>query len=53
MWVRNRVVEIHRLADASEWRHVESKNMYADIGTRKGAKIVDVGAEGEWICGKE
>ena len=47
MWVRNRVVEINRLADSSLWRCVESKNMCADLGTRKGASI------DEWIRGKE
>ena len=52
MWVRNRVIEINRLADASLWRYVESKNMCADLGTRKGVKVVDIGPESEWICGK-
>ena len=35
-WVRNRVIEINRLADASLWWYVDGKNMPADIGTRRG-----------------
>ena len=49
IWIRNRVVDINRLADSSLWRYVDSRNMCADIGTRKGAKIDD----SEWIGGKE
>ena len=49
MWVRNRVIEIDRLADASLWRYVESRNMIADLGTRKGAKIADVEPKSDWI----
>ena len=52
MWVRNRVIEINRLVDASEWRYTDSRNMIADIGTRKGVKSADVGPNSEWICGK-
>ena len=53
MWVRNRVVEINRLADASLWRYVDSKNMCADLGTRKGVSIDEIGPQSEWIQGKE
>ena len=49
MWVRNRVVEINRICDASSWRYVESSNMVADLGTRKGAKISDVMEDSDWI----
>ena len=52
LWVRNRVVEINRLADARLWRYVESKDMCADLGTRKGAGSVDVQPDSEWICGR-
>ena len=50
-WVRNRVIEINRLVDASCWRNVESSNMIADLGTRKGAKISDVVEDSDWING--
>ena len=53
MYVRNRVIEINRLADASTWRYVESKYMSADLGIRKGAKVSDVGPDSNWICGHE
>ena len=53
LWVRNRVVEINRLADANLWRYVDSKDMCADLGTRKGARIVDVDPQSDWICGRE
>ena len=36
-WPRNRVVEITRLTEKSEWRHTKRENMVADLGTRKGA----------------
>ena len=52
MLLRNRVVEINRLADSSLWRYVNSKNMCADLGTRKGASI-DIGPQSEWLRGKE
>ena len=52
LWVRNRVIEINRLTDKNRWRYVQSKNMIADIGTRKGAKMKDVGPDSEWINGK-
>ena len=49
--VRTRVVEINRLGDTSSWSYVDSKNMLADIGTRKGTKIGDVVKSSNWICG--
>ena len=52
MWVRNRVIEINRLADASLWRYVESRSMIAILGTRKGAKIADVEPRSDWIMGQ-
>ena len=50
-WVRNRVIEINRLTDKSLWRYVHSKNMVADIGTRKGASLSDVENKSIWING--
>ena len=51
MWVRNRVVEIVRLTLLSSWRYVGSKQNIADLATRKGAKISDIGPESSWIKG--
>ena len=51
MWVRNRVIEINRLVGVSCWRYVDSKNMIADLGIRKGAKINDVVEGSDWING--
>ena len=50
-WVRNRVIEINRLTDKSLWRYIHSKNMVADIGTRKGAFLSDVDIKSIWING--
>ena len=51
MWVRNRVVESMRLSTPELWFHVASENMIADLGTRKGATIEDVGPNSKWING--
>ena len=51
MWVRSRVVEILRLTDILRWFYVRSKDNIADLGTRKGAQIKDVGPESDWING--
>ena len=51
MWVRNRVVEITRLTELAWWYYVRSKDNIADLGTRKGAQIADVGPESKWING--
>ena len=53
MWVRNRVIEINRLAERLFWRYVESKQNIADLGTRKGAKLECIGPDGEWTNGYE
>ena len=50
-WVRTRVVEINRLCDASWWFYVDTKEMVADIGTRKGSNIMDVAESRSWISG--
>ena len=52
MWVRNRIIEIQRLANHTQWKYEESKNNIADIGTRKGAKLCDVGPCSDWTLGK-
>ena len=50
-WIRNRAIEINRLADSSLWRYIDSKNNIADIGTRKGAKLEEIGEGSNWIRG--
>ena len=50
-WVRTRVAEINRLCDASSWVYVDTKDMVADIGTRKGTKIRDVDESSSWSSG--
>ena len=50
-WIRNSVIEINRLTDKSLWRYVHSKNMIADLGTRKGASLSDVDSKSIWING--
>ena len=52
LWVRNKVIEINRLAPMELWRYVRSKDNIADLGTRKGAQIEDIGPDSEWIKGK-
>ena len=44
-------MEITRLVDPSSWYYVNNENMVADLGTRKGAKIEDVGPNISWING--
>ena len=34
-WVRNRVIEILRFTDSSEWLFISSQNMIADLETRR------------------
>ena len=51
MWVRNQNIQINRLAPRELWRYVKSRDMIADLGTRKGATIEDVGPDSIWING--
>ena len=53
MFVRNLVIHIHRLSALADWRHVDSDNMIADLGTRRGVTISDVGPDSPWINGHE
>ena len=50
--VRNAVLEIRRLSDIKLWRHVDSENNVADIGTRKEIKV-DMAPTSEWMQGKD
>ena len=50
-WVRNRVIEIQRFTSQDQWFYLQSKDMIADLGTRKGATLDDVNQYSEWING--
>ena len=52
-WVRNKVVEINRFTETSEWMFVNSANMIADIGTRRVEDIKLVDQNSTWINGFE
>ena len=51
LWVRNRVIEIQRFTNKDQWYYIESKNMLADIGTRRGVTLKDVDEKSLWING--
>ena len=50
-WVRNRVIEINRLCNIDDWKHVKSGDMIADLGTRQTAKLSDIMEDGLWTNG--
>ena len=50
--VRGLVIEVNRLTDIKDWRHVEGTKMAADLGTRKGLKVKDVAATSIWCVGQ-
>ena len=53
MFVRNLVINIHRLSMLGDWHYIDSANNLADLGTRKGIKITDVGPGTKWLDGLE
>ena len=50
-WVRNRVIEICRFTSRQQWFYVQSGDMVADLGTRRGAALTDVDQYSTWING--
>ena len=52
-WIPNRVVEIRRFTTPESWFYVNTKNMIADKGTRRGSTLKDVDQESEWMNGCE
>ena len=50
-WVRNRVAEIHRFCNTNSWRYINSRDMIADIGTRKGATLTTISQDSIWFNG--
>ena len=50
-WVGNRVVEILRFTSKQQWHYIQTTDMIADIGTRKGTTIKDVDQSSVWTNG--
>ena len=50
-WVRNRVVEINRFTEPSEWMFLRSQDMIADLGTRRVDNLKVVSQDSVWING--
>ena len=50
-WVRHRVAEIHRFTTTDSWKYVNSENMIADIGTRRGTTLSAVSQDSTWYNG--
>ena len=50
-YVRTRVIEIKRFTSNQDWFYVNTDNIIADIGTRKGATLKDVSRTSTWING--
>ena len=48
-WVRNRVLEIRRFTKLEEWKYIDTKNMIADIGTRRGTTLKEIKQDSLWI----
>ena len=49
--VRGMVVEVQRLTDLTDWRHIDGSNMPADLGTRRGVKVAEIAEDSDWING--
>ena len=52
-WLRNRIIEIMRWTTISWWYYVKSKDMIADIGTRRCMSLQDVDENSVWAYGYE
>ena len=52
-WVRSRVIEINRFTTKNQWSYIDTKNMLADIGTRRGTSIQEVDKDSAWINGHD
>ena len=50
-WLRNRVVDIRMFTLISQWRYLKSKDMIADLGTRRCTSIHAVDQNSDWING--
>ena len=52
-WLRNRIIEIHRLTKRENWYYINSKNNIADLGTKRRAKLSDVLDNSIWVNGHD
>ena len=52
-WVRNLVIEIHRLTNSVDWFYIEIQNTSAGLGTKKGTNIEDISGNSSWFNGQE
>ena len=52
-YVRNRISDIRRFTSPDDWQYVQSKDMLADIATRRGTKVIDANNESKWINGHD
>ena len=50
-YMGNRVSEIRRHSDPSQWYHARSADNIADLGTRMGATVEDLSEDSEWQLG--
>ena len=50
--VRNNVIEIRRFTDRHQWRHVDTNNNIADLGTRGKATVASISSDSDWQCGR-
>ena len=50
--VRNNVIEIRRFTDRHSWRHIETHNNIADLGTRSKATVESISETSDWQNGK-
>ena len=53
IFVRNRIIEVHRFTLMQDWYYVRSADMVADLGTRRGATINDIVPGSIWNTGFE
>ena len=50
-FVRNRIIEIKRFTSSENWYYINTKQMLADIPTRRGTRLFDINNSSRWING--
>ncbi|XP_066916103.1 uncharacterized protein [Clytia hemisphaerica] len=53
LWARNRVIDINRFSNRNQWFYINTADMMADIGTRRGATLEDVQPDSPWFNGHQ